>query len=231
MADDLADEIHRKLVVSSGNWGMGRKDAFLSDGSNVGKCDGGPSGTDLLFVKKLQGEETGMTLVHVETVNVMIAKSPEDSHSPNSKNHFLSQSVTLIPSVEAIRKRPIPFIVFWKVTVKEVDRDGKITDALYLILPCPKVDGPSLDGDRNLLRQGFAEVTHNPSDRLFLLPSAGIEALIEIPFSMKKRHTNQRESQVCGRSEGISRQDPQTAAVGRHSRLESNFHRKVGDVS
>jgi hypothetical protein len=228
---DLMDQVHRKSVVTGGDRGVGRKNALLPDGFGVGKGDGRSAGPDLPLIEELQGEKTGMTLVHVEALNPIEAKGPEHSHSPDSKDHLLSKSVTRIPSVEDLRERPIPFLIFGKVAVQKTNGHGIAADPLDLILPRTKLDGPSLKGNGNLLRERFTVIIDNPLGGFLPLPSAGIETLIEIPLSIEKRHSDHGDFQVCGGPQCVSRQDPQAPAVGRHPRLQSNFHRKVGNAS
>jgi len=147
MKNDLVDEVHRELIVSGGDRSMSRENALLSYRLRVIEGDGGSSRVVLLLVQKFEREKARMTLIHMETLNSIVAKGSEHSHSPNSKDHFLSKSVTLISSVEEICKFPILCIVFWKVTVEEIDRHRVATDALQIILPGLKVDDPSFDGD------------------------------------------------------------------------------------
>jgi hypothetical protein len=231
MANDLMDEVHRELIVSGGNRSMSRENALFSYRLRVIEGDGGSSRVVLLLVQKFEREKARMTLIHMETLNSIVAKGSEHSHSPNSKDHFLSKSVTLISTVEDICKSSILFIVFWKVAVEEKDGYRVAADSLHLILPGSKEDVSTLDGDGSFLRQRFTKVINDPFYRFLSLPSTGIEPLIEISSPMEKRHCDQRDFQICSRSDRISRQDPQATTVSRHLWLESNFHRKVSNAS
>jgi hypothetical protein len=75
----------------------------------------------------------------------------------------------------------------------ETDRYGIATNALHLIFPGSKVDGPPFDRDGTSLRQQFTKVIDDPLDRFLSLPSTRIDSLIKISSSVEKRHSDQRD--------------------------------------
>ena len=57
MAHDLMDQVHRKLIVSSSDWGMRRENTLLSYRLGLAGGDGGSSRVVLLLVQKFEGEK------------------------------------------------------------------------------------------------------------------------------------------------------------------------------
>ena len=57
MANDLIDQVHRKLIVSGSDRSMSRENTLFSHRLRVGEGDGGSSRAVLLLVQKFEGEK------------------------------------------------------------------------------------------------------------------------------------------------------------------------------
>ena len=57
IADDLMDQVHRKLIVSGGDRRVSRENTLLSYRLRVTECDGGSSKEVLLLVQKFEGKK------------------------------------------------------------------------------------------------------------------------------------------------------------------------------
>ena len=62
-----------------------------------------------------------------------------------------------------------------------------------------------------------------------LLPSIGIEVLMEVAALVEQADADQRQTEVAGRFEVISRQDSQPAGVIRNALRQAELRRKIGD--
>src|SRR5712692_5937642 len=59
--------------------------------------------------------------------------------------------------------------------------------------------------------------------------SMKLERLIEVSFAVQQRHRNHPHLEVGGGAHGVTREHPWSAAVGRHRRLQGDFHREIGN--
>jgi hypothetical protein len=78
-------------------------------------------------------------------------------------------------------------------------------------------------------RQFDAIVRHRPFGRQFLLPAAGVEPLMEVTFAVQERYRDHRQFHVGGRANRVAGEDAESAAVGRHCRIQGDLHREIGD--
>ena len=75
-----------------------------------------------------------MAIVHMKALDLVIAKGAEHSDSPDSEDRLLTESVTLIPSIERVGQRSVPFGIFGKIRVQKIDRHfeaARITDFVF----------------------------------------------------------------------------------------------------
>jgi hypothetical protein len=65
----------------------------------------------------------------VETFDPVISEGPKHPHSSDPENHFLTEAVTLIAAVKIMSQRSVPFCIFSKIGIQEVDRNLIASDA------------------------------------------------------------------------------------------------------
>src|SRR5947209_1591458 len=74
-------QVDRELIVPGRHRGMGREDAPLPDDFDVVTVDRPPARLSCLLVQKLEREEAGMTLIHVETGDALMPKCLEHPYA------------------------------------------------------------------------------------------------------------------------------------------------------
>src|SRR5437773_12252529 len=99
---------------------------------------------------------------------------------------------------------PVPVGVFGKIGVQEKHRHGKILRTTDIVSPGAELHGPTFYQDRCPCRHFCEKVLDHPIHGFFPLPSVGIELLIKITLTMKKRYPNQRNFEVGGSANRIS---------------------------
>ncbi len=161
-----------ELIMAGRHRRMGCEYASLPDRGEV--ADGDPASLVLagFFLQQFQCEQAGVALVHVETIDPLVAERAQHAHSAHAQHDLLTETIAGVATIKNGRQLPVPFAVFGEVSIQQIDRDTVTADSLHLIFPAAQIQVPSLDGQRCSgwhLRQ---KLLHIPLDRLFRLPPA-----------------------------------------------------------
>src|ERR1700675_895866 len=124
----------------------------------------------------------------------------------------------------------VPLGIFRHVGVEQVNRHRVAIHTQHVVLPRAHGHLPLFDL--------YGDVAFYRSQRAFRFPLLGLLALIsrsiqvlaKVSVAVDQGHGNHRSSKIRSRTESISRQHPQTAAVGRHVWVQRDLHRKISDV-
>src|SRR5258708_35874866 len=111
-----------------------------------------------------------------------------------------------------------------------------------------KVDGhfkyaPPLSGDMpsaqldSAVFQGHAPPSIPPREKTLGAPGDGLlrlrailrKPLRKVSFAIQKRYRHHRQANIRSRSNGVARQDAETATVAGHGVLQRNLHGKIGN--
>ena len=170
-----------------------------------------------------------MALVHMKARDFIVSEDAQHSHTANAKDNLLAQTITLISSVEVMCQRSVVFGIFGEIAVEEIYRSPEISRAFDFVPPAPQVNVSSFDGDCGSLGNFRQKAPDLPVFRFLALPPAGVQMLVEIPFSVEQRHPYHRNPEIRRRPNGISRQNPEAPAIGRHPHLKGKLHREISD--
>ena len=88
--------------MTGGNGGMGGEHTVLTDDLHVVMGEGGPTRAAGLLIQQFQGEQAGMSLIHMKAGDMRIAERPQHPHPTYAQQHLLAQSVARITAVERI---------------------------------------------------------------------------------------------------------------------------------
>ena len=229
VAPHLFHQLQGKLVVSRRHRRVGGKDALGPDRFNLLMADGGLAGFIRLLVQEFDGQEGRMPFVHVEAPQVPVAQGSEDANAADAQDDFLAQAVPVVAAIEVVGELLVPGTVFREIGVQEVYRHHKTADALDLIFPGPDLHFPALDGHRGPLRHLRQEIIDGPLHRLFGLVAQGVQPLVKIAFAVEQADGHHGHLEIGGRTDGVSGQGSQPAAVSGHAGLQGDLHGEIGD--
>jgi hypothetical protein len=141
-----------------------------------------------------------MAFIHVETFDPVISEDSKHPYSSDPENHFLTEPVMPITAVKIMSQRSVPFGIFGKIGIQEVDRNliAIASNAWDLVLPGTQLDGPSLDRDRGSYGHLFQKVINDPLTGLLSLPSILFEPLVEVTLPVKQGNGNHRNFKISG---------------------------------
>jgi hypothetical protein len=93
-----------------------------------------------------------MSFIHMKAVNIRIAESSQDAHSPNSQNDFLTKAVIIIAAVEEVRQSSIPGCVLVEAGIEKIYWNGVTGPSMHPIAPGAQMDAAAFenDGDHRL---------------------------------------------------------------------------------
>ena len=153
-----------------------------------------------------------MTLVHVETRDVLVARYPQHAHAADAEDDLLAEPIPGVAPVEGVGQRAVPGGVARQVGVKQQHGHLVAADAPDQILPRPQVHRPSLEGDLRAARQLAAELCNWPILRTLGLPSVRVEVLREVTLPMEQGDRHHSHLEIGGGA-GAQRREVRLKAV------------------
>jgi hypothetical protein len=170
-----------------------------------------------------------MSFVHVEPLDEAVSKRAERPHPADSEDDLLAESVAEISSIQEMGELSVGRGVLRKIGIEEVHGDDSAPDAAHLVPPRPDRDVAAFEGHDDPRLHLLKKILHHPFDRLLALPSAPVEALMEIALAVEKTHRDHGQSEIRRGTNRIPAEDSEPAGIGGHSRLEPDLHGEIGD--
>ena len=181
---------------------MRREDDLLADSVGV-------------IVAKLahefEGEESCMSFVQVEGVNVHVAESTEHSQAADSQNELLAEPVTVVSAVKVPAEFAVIGMVRLEVRIKEVNGKRIAGDAYALVHPHADLNLAALNRNADLVGQEGKLFRRVPHYGLLFLPVVLVELLNEIALSVEEGNTCHRNAEICGTLEDVARQNAESS--------------------
>ncbi len=117
-AQNAAHMVERELVMAGGHRCVGGEDALWPDGLHILVVEPVAVEPACAFVEQLQSEQRGVTLVHVEAADLVIAEGAQHPHPADAEDDFLAEAVVRVAAVKMMGKRAVPLRVFREVGIQ-----------------------------------------------------------------------------------------------------------------
>ena len=181
-----------------------------------------------LLTHELEGQESGVSLVEVEGLDVHVAQVAQHPQPPDPQDELLAEAVVVVPAVEVPAELAVVGMVGLEVRVQEVDGQRVSGGPDDLVDPDSHLDLPSLEGEQDAVGQERQLVGGVPLDRLLLLPVVGVELLDEVALAVEQGDPRHGHAKVGGALQDVAGQDPQSSRVGGDGLLEPDLHGEIG---
>lgn len=184
LAKNSSRHVQRELILARTDRCMRGENALLSYGRDVVGGDRPLAGRTCLFLQEFDREQTGMSLVHVEPLERVVAERAEHPHTADAENHLLAQPVAVVAAIEKMGERAIEVRIRRDVRVQQVhghDALGSLND----VPPAAKLYRSPFDEDRDVRRLLDEEILHRPVDGILGLSAGRIEALAKVALAVE----------------------------------------------
>ncbi len=179
------------------------------------------------FAQKLEREHRGVAFVHVVASQVGVAERAQHTHAADSQQNFLAQPIVGVAAVQRAGQRAILLRIRFQRGVQKIDRNDEAVDTFDVVAPGAQLDAAVLERHGYAGRLFFQKVFDPPDHGIFGLGSIFSQSLCEISAAIEERDCDHRQLDVGRRSDRVSRQNAQAAAVTRHGVLQGDLHRKI----
>ncbi len=179
-----------------------------------------------MLADPLEGEEPGVALVEVEHLRVD-TEGAQCPHAADAEDDLLAQAMVGVAAVEAVGDRHTVGGVAFDVGVEEVQRHPADVGA-------PHADRDGIAGEVD----GHTDAGVGEPERLrvhvqavFLLPTVGVELLVEVALGVQQADADERHTEVGGRLEVVAGQHAEASGVLRQGFGQPEFGGEVGNRS
>ena len=158
------------------------------------------------LANSLQAEEGGVALVHMADGG-LDPHFAESAHAANPKNHLLPHAHLFVAAVERVGDALVGGLVFENVTIQQIQRNSAHFGApnLQSHFAIGKFNRNADGGTVFPAHEGKGHLVEVVLRVDLLLPSIVGKALAEVATIVKQPHGNQREPQITGRLQMVSR--------------------------
>ncbi len=152
-------------------------------------------------------------------------------HTAHAQHDLLLQAVVGVAAVEMVGQATIPARVFLQIGVEKVDGHHVPGASFKVVAPGAHGDDPLFHRYGDPRRFFDAEIGWIPRLDDFALNSSLVDVLLEISLAVQKRESGKWNAEVSRGTQRVSRQDAKPPGIGRHQRMNGNFHGEISDLT
>ena len=170
-----------------------------------------------------------MTFVHVVDIDA-VAEGVRHARAAHAQHDLLLQAVVCVAAVQVIGQAAVPSGVAVEVGIEKVDGHDMSGAAAHVVAPGAHGNNAVFNGDRDTGRFLNAESIRVPGLNFFALHTGAVEMLLEVPFAMQQRESDEGNAQVGRRSQRIACENAEAARIGGHGLMDCNLHREIRNM-
>ena len=113
-----AHHLHRELVVPGWHRCVRRENALLPHRLDVLRLDQLAVGFARPLIEQFGRQQAGMTFVHVEAREAVVAQRAQHPHPADAEHRLLAEAIPRVAAVKIVSQFPVPLRVLGQVTVQ-----------------------------------------------------------------------------------------------------------------